>query len=44
MVKFAKGEEKPFDPIEKNTINSLAAPVSASRLPCPFRSRTGAGA
>ena len=26
MVKFAKGEEKPFNPIEKNTINSLAAP------------------
>ncbi|HMB04774.1 MAG TPA: hypothetical protein VKP69_13660 [Isosphaeraceae bacterium] len=26
MVKFAKGEQKPFNPIEKNTINSLAAP------------------
>jgi hypothetical protein len=27
MVKFAKGEQKVFDPIEKNTINSLAAPA-----------------
>ena len=43
MVKFAKGEQKVFDPIEKNTINSLAAPpppVAPLPLPKPNRRRS----
>lgn len=35
MVKFAKGEQKPFNPIEKNTINSLAALPSPVGPPAP---------
>ena len=33
MVKFAKAEEKPFNPIEQKTINSLAAPSQPTGPP-----------
>jgi len=33
MVKFAKGEEKQFDPLQKNVLNSIAAPVQQAPPP-----------
>jgi hypothetical protein len=38
MVKFAKQEEKPFSPLEKHTLNAVAAPVREEPSPAPSKS------
>jgi len=35
MVKFAKGEEKPFDPISDKLLNAIASPPREEALPSP---------